>query len=299
MSIPKRHHYLPQSYLEAWARDDGKVTQYSRPWLDLIVKPCSPYSTGFEDGLYSLHGEDDPEQREQVELRWMQRIDGDAAVVMKQMLAEPEKRLTQTQSDAWIVFLISMIFRTPSRLKWMHEQIRSYDHRFTEEERRVYERLRPNGAPATPEQYFQESDPEELSVARMQLMLRMIQSRSLGEGLAKMVWGVHTLQQPRYGFLTGDDPVITSNGLNADDSFVILPISPKHIFIAAGTQRAMWSYTSQTDRAIEGAINDATVVQAETLVIGRNGLQAAFVAKRLGKRPPGDGFLGRHSWKCP
>ncbi|MNV15317.1 hypothetical protein D3C71_1060370 [compost metagenome] len=299
MSNPKRHHYLPQSYLEAWARDDGEITQYSRPWKDLLTKPCTPYATGFEDHLYSLHGEPDPKAREQVEVDWMQRIDNDAALILKQMIASPNAPLTQRQSDAWIAFLTSMIFRTPARLRWMHEEMRSYDYAFTEDERQAYEQLRPTGAPARPEQYFIESDREELSVARMQLMLRMIQSRIIGEGLAKMIWAVHRLQQTRYGFLTGDDPIITSNGLRADDAFVILPLSPEHLFIAAGSQRALWSYTSQTDRAIERAINDAIVVQANTLVIGRDDRQANFVANRLGRKPAGAGFLGRHTWKCP
>lgn len=299
MSNPKRHHYLPQSYLAAWARADGEVTQYSRPWKDLIAKPCTPFATGFEDHLYSLHGELDPKDREQVEVEWMQRIDNDAAVILKQMMAAPDRPLTHQQSDAWIVFLTSMIFRTPARLRWMHEEIRAYDHDFTEDERQAYAELRPANAPATPEQYYRDSDHKELSVARMQLMLRMIQSRLIGEGLAKMVWAVHTLQQARFGFLTGDDPIILSNGLNTNDAFVILPLSPKHLFIAAGSQRALWSYTSQTDRAIERAINDAIVVQASTLVIGRDDRQAPFVDKRLGRSPAGAGFLGRHTWKCP
>jgi hypothetical protein len=34
-------------------------------------------------------------------------------------------------------------------------------------------------------------------------------------------------------------------------------------------------------------------------VIGQNAKQAAFVDKRLGKNPVGDGLLGRHTWKCP
>ncbi|WP_433948304.1 hypothetical protein [Brevundimonas diminuta] len=90
-----------------------------------------------------------------------------------------------------------------------------------------------------------------------------------------------------------------SNGLNAADSFVILPLGPSHIFIAGGSSRALWSYTSQADRDIERAINDAIVAQADALVIGRNEHQASFIDRRLGRSSASDGFLGRHTWSCP
>lgn len=299
MSIPKRHHYLPQSYLEAWARNDGEVTQYYRPWRDLIVKPCSPYSTGFVDGLYSLHGEPDPERREQVELRWLQRIDNDAAIILKQLKAEPKRRVDPAQSEAWSMFLISMIFRTPARLAWMHEEMRRFHSDFDDAERAEYAKCRGPEDPDSPEQYFRQAGYEELSWARMQLMLNMIQSRLIGGGLARMAWTVHALERVRYGLLTCDDPVIMSNGLNAADSFVMLPLGPFHLFVAGGSSRALWSYTSQSDRDIERAINDAIVAQADAIVIGRNDQQASFIDRRLGRSPANDGFLGRHTWKCP
>jgi hypothetical protein len=192
-----------------------------------------------------------------------------------------------------------MIFRTPARLRWLNEQIRTADYAFDDEERATYAGLKSPAHPPTPEEYFALGDPAELSVARMKLMLSMIGSKLVGQGLASMVWEVHTLTTLNHGLLTSDDPVMTSNGLNSGDSFVILPIGPRQLFIAANSDRAMWSFRSQTDRAIEWAMNDAVVAQADQLVIGEDSRQSLFVDRRLGYSKPSAGFIGRHTWKCP
>lgn len=298
MSVPERHHYLPEFYLKRWLKN-GKLCEYRRRQNGLVAKPRSPRATGFEWNLYSLPGEDDPAMREQVESRIMHRVDTRAAAVLRYMIDHHGAQLSQTYSDAWILFVVSMIFRTPARLRWLNEQIRTADYAFDDDERAAYAELKSPTHPPTPEEYFALGDPEELSVARMKLMLRMIGSTLIGQSLASMVWEVHTLETLNHGLLTSDDPVMTSNGLNSGDSFVILPIGPRQLFIAANSHRAMWSFRSQTDRAVERAMNDAVVAQADQLVIGENDWQSLFVDRRLGQSKPSDGFLGRHTWKCP
>lgn len=298
MSIPKRHHYLPKFYLKRWARND-EVVEYSRPHKKVLARPRTPYATGFEWHLYSLPGEAVPEDREQVELKWMQVIDDKAAPVLEQLVADPGTKLTQAQSDAWIAFLLSLIFRTPARLRWMQDRIRDHDYAFDDDERAAYDALRPKGAPSTPEQYFSQSSDDELSVARMQLMLSMIQSKVLGSGVAAMEWRVLEVKHMNRGLLTSDDPIITSNGLNEARSFIILPLGPAHLFVATNTEAAFKAFSTQSDRALERAMNNSIVAQAEALVIGATDDHLAFVGRRLGMSPAGTGFLGRHTWACP
>lgn len=249
--------------------------------------------------LYSLSDEADPEIRQQVEKRIMSKIDAAAADALRQMIDRPGTHLGQETSDAWILFLMSMIFRTPPRLRWLHQQIRSNRTSFTAEDRASYDAHRQTDEPATPEAYFSEGNAASLDAVGVTLMVKLIGSKLIGSGLARMSWTVHRLKTPNYGLLTCDDPVMTSNGMNSGDSFVILPVAPDLLFLAANTDRAMWSFTSQTDRAIERAMNDAVVAQADRLVIGKDVTQAEFIRRRLGRSPVGEGVLGRHAWKCP
>ena len=179
MSVPERHHYLPEFYLKRWVKN-GDLCEYRRRQNGLVAKPRSPRATGFEWNLYSLPGEDDPAMREQVESRIMHGIDTRAAAVLRHMIDHPGTRLPQTYSDAWVLFLLSMIFRTPARLRWLNEQIRTADYAFDDEERATYAGLKSPAHPPTPEEYFALGDPAELSVARMKLMLSMIGSKLVG-----------------------------------------------------------------------------------------------------------------------
>ncbi|WP_184278922.1 DUF4238 domain-containing protein [Brevundimonas vesicularis] len=298
MSVPNRHHYLPEFYLKAWAVN-GEVTEYSRQRSGLDLQRRSPRATGFQMHLYSLPGEPDAERREQIELNTMRQIDEAAAPVLCRMRDEPGAPLCQDQTNAWTIFVMSMLFRNPARLEWFDEQIRSTSHKFSEEDRAEYQHLRSASDPASPEDFFRQASGDDLSVARMQLMLNLIGSQSIGRGLAEMAWSVLAVPHRNHGLLTCDDPVMTSNGMNRGDSFILLPVGPEHLFVAANSDRALWSFTSQRPRDIERAMNDAIVAQASKLVIGAHDRHSTFIDRRLGKSEPSSGYLGRHTWKCP
>lgn len=53
MSIPKKHHYLPQFFMRRWVDADGMVTEYRRPRTELIVKRKHPAQTGYIVDLYA------------------------------------------------------------------------------------------------------------------------------------------------------------------------------------------------------------------------------------------------------
>jgi hypothetical protein len=56
MSHPINHHYLPVFYLRQWRNANGKVIRYHRPYKDVVASPIAPNNTGYEPGLYTLHG---------------------------------------------------------------------------------------------------------------------------------------------------------------------------------------------------------------------------------------------------
>lgn len=298
MSIPTRHHYLPEFYLKAWALR-GTVTEYSRQRSGLVTQDRSPRATGFEKHLYSLKGEPDALTREQVELGFMRKIDDAAARVLIKMTHEPRVQLTQSETEAWAAFTTSMMFRTPARLAWFDEQIRNTPHEFTPQERVDYDVFRQPHHPSTLEDFYKDGSDDDLSTSRMGVMLSLIGSRAIGHRLAQMTWTIQRYDRLTHGLLTCDDPVVTSNGFDEGLSFVILPVGPRDLFIAARNDEAMAAFTTQRPRDVERAINDAIVAQAAKLVIGEQVSQASFIDRRLGKTPASEGYLGRHTWRSP
>lgn len=274
--------------------------EYRRPRADVVFKWKSTKATGYQTHLYSLPGETDARSREQVELRIMSGIDDDAAPVFRRLLAEGSNALSASERSAWTTFLMSLIFRTPTRLAWFDSQIRGADYAFDDEDRRTYQALRSPHHPTDPTAFFETADADDLSVARISLMLKLIGSKQIGTGVFEMHWHVHDLEGIQNGLLTCDEPIVMSNGLNLQSSFLLLPLGPRKLFIAGSTARAVWSFSSQKPRDLERAINDSVITQAEELVVGHHTGHRSFIERRLGRKPlSDDGVLGRHSWKIP
>jgi hypothetical protein len=51
-----------------------------------------------------------------------------------------------------------------------------------------------------------------------------------------MLWRLYQLENPRYPLLTSDRPVVMSNGFGYPESFILLPVTPLHVFLAANTE---------------------------------------------------------------
>ena len=298
MSIPTDHHYLPKFYLHAWAVD-GKLVEFSRPYREVVSTSRTPKGTGFQPSLYSLPGEDDPHRREQIELGIMNHIDGRGAVAYQKLMAGRPQDLEADQRSAWALFVNSLLFRTPARLRWFDEQLRGAEFAFTEDESADDEPLRSTEQPSDAQGFFKDASDDDLSVARMSLMIDLIASQQLGQGIFGMVWEVLPLPSLKHGLLTSDDPIMMSNGMDRPDSFLLLPLGPHHLFVAGSTERAVQAFTSQLPRDLERAINTSIAEQAEQIVIGHHNGHQRFVEARLGKTPRGPGVLGRTTWQCP
>lgn len=54
MSVPKKHHFLPEFYLKSWADPEGRVWSFRRPHRQLDAKLVYPSETGFVPHLTPL-----------------------------------------------------------------------------------------------------------------------------------------------------------------------------------------------------------------------------------------------------
>jgi len=114
-NLARRHHYVPQFYLRAFAGTDGKLWQYTRePSGKVSERRVSPKATGFEADLYRVRDvatfmpERDPTG---IESSFLASIDGAAAPVLRKLLVEPSPTLSDEERTAWALFLNSMLER--------------------------------------------------------------------------------------------------------------------------------------------------------------------------------------------
>ena len=120
------------------------------------------------------------------------------------------------------------------------------------------------------------------------LLHKIMDSENVGEFLNNMVWGVLTFLRPRYPLLTSDRPYVMTNGLKTPNGHIVLPISPRTIFIATRDKETMQqidAHCKREDLRMSETLNDIVVRQARKFVWGNNKSQLRFVANRLGKQP--------------
>lgn len=301
MSVPTDHHYLPKFFLKRWIDPQTKeVWEYRRPREKVVVRKKAVSATGKQKNLYTVDGLPDPELREQVELKLMQPVDTIGAEALEEMLRTGQMPESKKHRDGWARFVMSVMHRSPDRMRYFAERIARERDDVLKDMEGDYARLRRPSDPETLREFMQASELA-TSSARAELLRSMVDSPRVGEAIVQMHWRLLRLPVVRFGLLTGDDPVMTSNGLGHERSFILLPISPDTVFAAAKNPAIIDSFASQDPRALERGLNDAICRQADSLVIGSSNQQKRFIENRLGLnvQERRDGLLERLTWNAP
>lgn len=129
-----------------------------------------------------------------------------------------------------------------------------------------------------------ESSPIDLSIA--QGLQGMVDSPTVGSVLNRMRWFVVELSSPAHSLLTSDRPVVMSNGIGHESSFLFMPLAPSHVFVAVNSKRIENRIRAIVDQGrFCGFLNNAVVRQARQHAYGTNDAQLRFVENRLTRNP--------------
>ncbi len=303
LSIPVKHHHLPEFYLRRWttAESGGRVYGYRRPHSTVAVRPYAPSAVGFEPNLYAIEGRSDPAAKQEVESRFMSPLDAKGAEALSFMEGTGRFSMDPALRDGWARFLMSLLFRSPRKVQWLRGRILKGDVATMKTLSDAYRALRVVGDPESFEDYRTKMGSSLLEEAVALLMRRMVDNEMIGSHLVQMPWSFVSLPELEHGLLTSDSPVIMSNGLGNPNGFLILPVAPDRYFLAVNRPEVAASFTGRRPRQIERAFNDAVVRQAEKWVIGSTPRQPAFVERRL--RKPDDPWrtdvLHATTWQAP
>lgn len=127
----KRHHYLPQFYLKQWRSKVGAgIFNYIKKQHGEI-KTYTKYekSCGFEFDLYTLRPTSKFNlfnyQPDYIEEGFFKKLDNEASIVHKKLLATGLENLTIEDKSTWALFLRSLMERNPERI---NEVFQFFDH---------------------------------------------------------------------------------------------------------------------------------------------------------------------------
>jgi hypothetical protein len=286
MSKEGRHHYIPVFYLKQWTGGDGRLCEFSRPYDRVKPRRVHPKSTGYVDGLYSIPGLP-PELTQIVETNFMKVTDNWAACALRILLSATSSHLTLDERSGWSRFITSLVLRNPEsvdRHKAAGRAVVDRALKVSEDAKR-----RQPIDPPTSLEYTNQNDESRAGRASAILLQHVIDSPRVGSYLNGMRWVVLHIPNPKFLLLTSDRPVLMTNGLAYENSQILLPISPRHVFVATNNlQTENYIRDVMANGQLIQQINDRVARQSRKFVNGFSDAQLNFVSKRLGMKYTAD-----------
>ncbi len=217
----------------------------------------------------------------------MKSIDNWASKALCQMMEDGQLpgRLDPSRALGWCQFLYSLIVRSPEHLDRMREKLATLDpESIIESIRDDYPRVRGQSDPMTFDEYKKEFIKKPFQVPATRVLPELVRSKRVVSVLASFKWQTATVNTAKYPLLTSDRPVIMSNGLLQLDAHIVLPISPRRLFIATRTEDTFQYFQKMNQNDLAHAVNNQVCQQAQKFVFGCDDRQLRFVSNRLGKR---------------
>lgn len=277
MQAAKKHHYLPVFYLKQWAlQPGGKVVEFSRPFgPEVKARRIHPSGTGYVNWLYA--SEFSGAGAWDMERDFFSPVDSRAADAMRSLISGAT--LSDPDRQAWATFVVSLMCRMPEDVPIIKEMRKRIVLMFAPAFRRVFDSSRPAEETRTFEQLtseVMETVPDKALIT----LKKIITNEKLIEMLCDMTWTVVSLSGD-HELLTSDRPVTYTHALNGDHSHIVLPVGPRHLFIAARNPAMLKRYAALPK--LGSMANQKAAEQASKLVYGSSERQLRFVQNRMSR----------------
>ncbi len=271
----KKHHYIPKCYLKAWTGADRLLCEYRNCHGRIVVKRRHPAETGWEDGLYSIR-DLPPEYADVVEEKLFLKVDQDASNALAALRQGDD--LDAQLVEGWARFLMSLLQRHPGRIDFLRQRVLEQFEEINAKSRASMDDVEGYDAFVR------------LNSANLlgQMFAYTVEAACNLEEIGRILVNMHTMvvvyNDARHRLLTSDNPLFLSEGLHEDKAFIMLPLSPRVLFIAANTRAVLDEIRRDVapEQQIE-VINRHVVRRAHKYVYGLCENQLDFVVEHFGK----------------
>jgi hypothetical protein len=195
-----------------------------------------PEQTGFSRNLYSLRGFPD-ELSQQVERNLLGPVDSDAAKVLNKLCSGIGKsQLKDRDVYSWSRFIVSLLLRMPEDIALLKSRWFAKLGQISDEIR-AGEKLDSdtNGH----DQFFHQvanPPPDEVDEDVFNIFISIISEGKSIDLFGNMHWSVLNYSAFELELYLSDRPIVRLSPLGAVNGMLILPLGPKHLFVAANNQ---------------------------------------------------------------
>ena len=286
----EKNHYIPVFYLKRWqGGNDGRLSVYFRHARGCAVARRHPAGIGYKIDLYTLPG---------VDLGVATYLERDFFRVTDDLAA---KSLAAIESRAWLMdvhvrsgwsrFVTSLLHRNPELIQRSLRTVSRYIDICRPLYERSYLEKRNANHPPTFEGFWNSIRPQVLAETWINLVQISIDNPKIGTFFNQLTWRVFEVGGA-YTFLTGDRPIIMTNGMAHPDSHLAIPIGPRRLFVAAADPNIHESIRKRDPDKLVSFVNDLIVRQAREFCIGVDSSQLRFFSNRYGEAFTGNPIDG-------
>lgn len=282
MSNPKNHHYVPVFYLSRWLGEDGRVCRFSRPFgAEVKAKRIVPKGTAFEPNLYSVRGK--PEEiASAMESKFMSPIDSKAAIALGLLEAElPDSEWEPGPRSDWSRFIWAQSLRTPQEIQQLKSSVKEAWSREIPELEAKYQELRSDNDPPSVDEYLAHLETGGEDYFALGIARRLMDHPKIGQIINNMNWVVLRFEDAEIPLLTSDRPVWMTAALTGAEAFMVMPIGPTRLFVAAPEKATLLRLKSRKRRQQAKDVNKLTVQHATQYVYGIDDKMLSFVDKHM------------------
>lgn len=282
--MPEDNHYVPIFYLKRWAGADGQVRVYSRPYRDAQVRRKHPAGIGYQTDLYTAT-DPDIAVATYLEREFFKVTDDFGSKALAVIEAGPWGSMHHQIRSGWTRFVMSLLHRNPEQIAKSHKTVSLYASIMRSKYEQEYEARKDDQHPPTFQEFWDEIRPAMIERMWIRLIQSNIDNFEVGNHVNKLVWRVIDFHGSDT-LLTGDRPIIMTNGMVAPDSYLAIPIGPRKMFLA--TQNIEYSnFLAQGDSdQFISFINDRIVRQARRFCIGIDNSHLPIFTEQFGEMLP-------------
>jgi hypothetical protein len=281
---PSKHHYIPVFYLRQWTRNGVLCAMRKVHGGKVIAQLKAPNGTGYLKDLYKIEGVPQ-DVAQHMELKFMSMVDGDASKALTLLKNGVTDAWPVRERDGWVRFILSLLFRNPESVNVIKLHFRAVWEEGIATLRAEYAGTRSPNDPETFDEYFQNTNPNAVAIAASNFMQTIMNSEVVGNAVARMKWARINLRRSKFDLLTSDRPIHMPIVLERRDAYILIPIGPKDLFIAANDDSYQRDILGADHSNIVRKINERTVAQAREFVWGVDSAALSFVRKHISTFP--------------
>jgi hypothetical protein len=260
----RRHHFVPQFLLRAWANGD-LLDGYFWDSREQKIFCKTRGSKAFCFGIDLLTLKSHALGRDALEKLFFGTIDTEGAKVYDRIIAKGVTGLALDERREFARFLLSLEARRPAVIEQLREQGRKHFVEGLDSDERIRSEMMRAGLEMLPSELLEQSG---ISLVDRALIVvqRLTDNPRVGGRLLNLNWRTVRLADYEGSFVLSDRPLIRVLGYKDPKATWVLPLTPKLAFVASASDAVLSRIKTMGPRKFSKLTNISSVAQAERFV---------------------------------